>query len=132
MNLIWQQVNSDSFHVLWETSKPGRGAVNLGVAEFNVLRPKFDRLFNEKQAETFHNVSLTGLKADEFYLYQALTVGEKGDTLFGPITPLHIPDYSRMPLSFAVVGDTQGSPGIWGRLSQLIYQGTSLIFSSCR
>jgi len=27
-----------------------------------------------------------------------------------------------MPVSFAVVGDTQGSPGIWGRLSQLIYQ----------
>ena len=117
-----QQVNGDSFHVLWETSLPGKGVVKLGVAEYNVLKPRLNFLFTEEGSETFHNVTVTGLKADEFYFYQAQTVSEKGDTLDGPVTPLHIPDYSRMPVSFAVVGDTQGSPSIWGRLAALIYQ----------
>ena len=117
-----QQADNGSFRVLWETSMPGKGAVSLGVAEFNVLKPKLDHLFREQASETFHNVSVTGLKVDEFYFYQALTVSEKGDTLFGPVTPLYIPDYSNMPVSFAVVGDTQGSPKIWGRLSELIFQ----------
>ena len=117
-----QQVENTSFHVLWETSSSGKGAVKLGVAEFNVLKPKFDRFFLEKSEGNFHRVIVDGLKTDENYFYQTLTIGEKGDTLWGPITPLHIPDYNRMPVSFAVVGDTQNSPDIWGRLSELIFQ----------
>lgn len=117
-----QQVENESFHVLWETSLPGKGTVKLGIAEFNVLKPRFDRSFEEKTAGAFHLVPVTGLKVDEFYFYQVMTVGERGDTLFGPVTPLHIPDYNRMPVSFAVVGDTQGSPKIWGRLAGLITQ----------
>ena len=117
-----QQVNNDSFRVLWETASPMRGAVKLGVAEYNVFRPKLDQLFREDETGMYHHVTVTGVKPDEHYFYQAITIGEKGDTLSGPVTPLYIPDYSRMPVSFAVVGDTQGSPGIWGRLSRLIYQ----------
>ncbi len=117
-----QQVENDSFHVLWETSSSGKGMVKLGVAEYNVLKPKFDRLFQEEALGTFHRVVVDGLKVDENYFYQVLTIGEKGDTIRGTITPLHIPDYEQMPVSFAVVGDTQNSPAIWGHLSELIYQ----------
>ncbi len=117
-----QQVNEDSFHVLWETSLSGRGVVRLGVAEYNVLRPNLDRSFQEEASGMYHRVSVTGLKVDESYFYQALTIDEKGDTLFGPVTPLHIPDFNRMPVSFAVIGDTQGSPAIWGKLAALIFQ----------
>jgi hypothetical protein len=117
-----QQVKDDSFILLWETSSPGKGAVKLGVAEYNVLKPNLNRSFCEAVSGSFHNVSVTGLSADEFYFYQAQTINEHGDTLSGPVTPLHIPDYSRMPVSFAVVGDTQGSSSIWGRLAALIYQ----------
>ena len=102
-----QQVNDGSFHVLWETSLSGRGFVKLGVAEYNVLRPNLDRSFQEEASGIYHRVSVTGLKVDESYFYQALTIDEKGDTLPGPVTPLHIPDFNRMPVSFAVVGDTR-------------------------
>ncbi len=117
-----QQVENNSFHLLWETSLPGKGMVKLGVAEFNVLKPTLNRIFQEEAPGIFHRVVVDGLKVDENYFYQVETIGTKGDTLIGPITPLHIPDYSRMPVSFAVVGDTQNSPVIWGRLSELIYQ----------
>jgi len=117
-----QQVSDTSFHVLWETSLPAKGIVRLGIAEFNVLKPNLNRIFSEKEITEYHNILVSGLKSDEYYFYQALTISEAGDTLYGPVTPLHVPDYSRMPVSFAVIGDTQNSPLIWGRLSDLIYQ----------
>lgn len=117
-----QQVENNSFHLLWETSLPGKGMVKLGVAEFNVLKPTLNRLFHEEASGIFHRVVVDGLKVDENYFYQVETIGLKGDTIRGPVTPLHIPDYSRMPVSFAVIGDTQNSPHIWGGLAKLIYQ----------
>lgn len=117
-----QQVTDTSFHVMWETSASGKGAVRLGVAEFNVLKPNLNRTFCERDATAYHDVTASGLKKGEFYFYQAYTLGKTGDTLAGPVTPLHIPDYGRMPVTFAVIGDTQNSPIIWGRLAQLIYQ----------
>jgi hypothetical protein len=116
-----QQVNDNSFHLLWETSQPGKGTVKLGVAEFNVLKPKLDQVFREETTGVFHRIVVNGLKVDEHYFYQAMTIGEKGDTLLGTVTPLHIPDYKQMPVSFAVIGDTQGNPKVWGRLAELIY-----------
>ncbi len=117
-----QNVTNNSFRVLWETSLPAKGAVKLGIAEFNVLKPRLNQLFKDEINTEYHDVLISGLKIDEFYFYQALTINEKGDTLEGPVTPIHIPDYSQMPVSFAVIGDTQNSPDIWGRLADLIYQ----------
>ncbi|MDX9881667.1 MAG: metallophosphoesterase [Prolixibacteraceae bacterium] len=115
-----QQMTGDSFRVLWETSLSGKGLVTFGEAEFNVLKPKLDQLFQEETPGTFHRVVITGLKAGENYFYQAITIGENGDTLEGPVTPIHIPDYNRMPVSFTVVGDTQGNPKVWGRITNLM------------
>lgn len=115
-----QQVKDDSFHVLWETSVPAKGEVRLGVAGFNVLQPSLGQLFPEKKASEYHHVQVTDLKPGEHYFYQAITVSIAKDTLWGPVTPLYIPDYSRMPVSFAVVGDTQGNPKVWGRIAALM------------
>ncbi len=117
-----QEVNDSSFRVMWETSSPGKSEVKLGVAGFNVLRPTLDRAFKDQQNTTFHDVWVSGLQVGENYFYQACTIGEPGDTLWGPVTPLYIPDYGKMPVSFAVVGDTQNSPDVWGKLAALIYQ----------
>jgi len=117
-----QQVTDSSFRVLWETSLPGKGSVKLGIAEFNVLRPNLNQLFKDEINTEYHDVLVSNLKINEFYFYQALTTSENGDTLEGPVSPIHIPDYSQMPVSFAVVGDTQNSPDIWGKLAGLIYQ----------
>ncbi len=117
-----QQVNDNSFQVLWETTTTGRGFVKLGIAEYNAMKPNLNQSFEEKTAGTFHTVTVTGLKKDAHYFYQALTFNSSGDTLQGPVTPIYIPDYANMPVSFAVIGDTQNSPVIWGKLSELIYQ----------
>lgn len=117
-----QQVNDDSFQVLWETLMSGKGMVRFGVAEFNVLKPRLNQLFTEDKADIYHHVSITGLKVDGFYFFQAITVDLEGDTLEGPVTPIHIPDYNQMPISFTVVGDTQGNPLVWGKIAKLMYR----------
>ncbi len=115
-----QQMTGESFRVLWETSQPGKGTVKFGEAEFNVLKPNLNQLFQQETSGVFHRVVITGLKAGENYFYQTVTIGENGDTLKGPVTPIHIPDYNQMPVSFTVVGDTQGHPLIWGRIAGLM------------
>ncbi|MEL7586099.1 MAG: metallophosphoesterase [Prolixibacteraceae bacterium] len=115
-----QQVNDDSFHVLWETSVPANGEVRLGTAEFNVLRPRLDQTFREEAASGYHQVKVTGLKPDGHYFYQAVSISAANDTLWGPVTPLYIPDYRKMPVSFTVVGDTQGNPEVWGKIAGLM------------
>lgn len=115
-----QQVNDDSFHVLWETSVPAKGEVRLGVTEFNVLRPRLDQTFREEAVSGYHQVKVTGLKPDERYFWQAISISTANDTLYGPVTPLNIPDYRKMPVSFTVVGDTQGNPKVWGRIAALM------------
>ena len=117
-----QEVNDNSFRVMWETSSPGKGEVRLGIAEFNVLKPNLNRSFKDQQNTGFHDVLVSGLKSGENYFYQAYTIGELGDTLWGLVTSLNIPDYVKMPVSFAVIGDTQNSPDVWGKLAGLIYQ----------
>ncbi|MGD9558372.1 MAG: metallophosphoesterase [Mangrovibacterium sp.] len=115
-----QQVNDDSFYLLWETTVPAKGEVRLGVAEFNVLSPRLDQTFGEKSASAFHQVKVTGLIPDGHYFYQAVSISAAKDTLYGPVTPLTIPDYRKMPVSFTVVGDTQGHPKVWGRIAGLM------------
>lgn len=115
-----QQVNDDSFHVLWETAVPAKGEVRVGTAEFNASKPILDRTFSEPSATGFHHVKVTGLKPDGHYFYQAVSISATNDTLLGPVTPLYIPDYSLMPVSFTVVGDTQGNPTVWGRIAVLM------------
>ncbi len=65
---------------------------------------------------------VTGLKKGEKYFYQAFSVNENRDTISGPVTPVNIPDYNLMPVSFAVLGDTQNSPDIWGAIVKRIYE----------
>ncbi len=115
-----QQVNDDSFHVLWETGVPAKGEVRVGTAEFNASKPILDRTFSEPSATGFHHVKVTGLKPDGHYFWQAVSISTAKDTLWGPVTPVYIPDYSRMPVSFTVVGDTQGNPTVWGRIAALM------------
>lgn len=115
-----QQLNESSFHVMWETSVPAQGFVRLGIAEFNVLKPQLGKTFGKKGFSEFHSVSVTGLQTGGAYFYQAYAVSLDSDTLFGPVTPLNIPDYPKMPVTFTVVGDTQNSPIVWGKIARLM------------
>ncbi|HPT21333.1 MAG TPA: metallophosphoesterase [Bacteroidales bacterium] len=117
-----QQVNEDSFSILWETSEPGKDIVYLAPGELNILSPAFKQTAVVEKFDIFHNVKITGLKSGRSYFYKVVSVSQSGDTVCGPVTPLSIPDYNQMPVSFAVVGDTQHNPLVWGRLSNLIYR----------
>ncbi len=122
VNPYLQQLNDSSFVVKWETSVEARGFVRLAVAEYNILKPNFTRCFYNNDRSTFPTVRITGLKKGEKYFYQAFSVNENNDTISGPVTPVNIPDYNQMPVSFAVLGDTQNSPDIWGAIVKRIYE----------
>jgi hypothetical protein len=119
-----QWVTDSSFNVLWETSEAAKGSVLWGEAEFNVLKPNLNNKVDGADNQLFHNVKVKGVKPGEAYFFQVVTISEAGDTIFGLTTPLTIPDYTKMPVSFAVIGDTQfeHDQEIWGPLSKLIFQ----------
>jgi calcineurin-like phosphoesterase family protein len=119
-----QQVTDTSFSVLWETSGSAKGMILWGEAEFNVLKPNLREKAEENVDQYFHRIMVKGVKPGGAYFYKVVTVSRAGDTIASPITPINIPDYSKMPISFAVIGDTQfeHKQEIWGPLSELIFQ----------
>jgi predicted phosphodiesterase len=119
-----QNVSDSSFSVLWETNKPARGMVFWGEAEINVLKPNLTEQVTENAAVNFHRLVVEGVTQGGVYFYKTVTINESYDTIVSSITPLNIPDYKRMPVSFAVIGDTQfeHKQEVWGPMSKLIMQ----------
>lgn len=115
-----QWVTDSSFYILWETSAPGKGIVLLTEMETNSIRPALKTVATETGSNLMHEMAVTGLHKGNSYYYQVLCVNQAGDTLQGPLTAIRIPDYDRQPVTFAVVGDTQNYPLVWGRIAQLI------------
>ena len=115
-----QEITDDSFQVLWETSSEAKGQLHLAKSKAEILKPELTVVAAESNPLLFHKLSVKGLNKNELYYYQALNIGLKGDTLRGPITPITLPNYDQSPISFTVVGDTQGNPQVWKRIVELM------------
>ena len=115
-----QDVTERSFSVMWKTSRPVKGQVYLGKAEFHILKPELKPVAKENSPVELHHLVVDGLKKDELYFYQAVNITENGDTLKGPVSQVTIPDYDKSTVSFSVVGDIQGGVKTWEDISWLM------------
>ncbi|RIH66909.1 hypothetical protein D1164_00285 [Mariniphaga sediminis] len=117
-------ISDSSFRVLWETTLPAKGEVHLIKTEPFLLNPDMKIVARENESALFHKLTVSGLNRSDLYYYQVISIGESGDTLRGRLTPLSIPDYNHSAVSFSVVGDTQGNPVVWKKISELMAEET--------
>uniref|UniRef100_UPI0032170FC7 metallophosphoesterase n=1 Tax=uncultured Draconibacterium sp. TaxID=1573823 RepID=UPI0032170FC7 len=109
-------LNSNSFQVMWETTEAAQGEVYLAKSTYEILNPEFKVVSNNKSPKLLHHHAITGLNANDLYFYQVVSVNQSGDTIKGPVTQVTTSDYNQSPVSFSVVGDTQGNPVVWGKI----------------
>ena len=119
-----QEVNEGGVAVMWETSQPCRGAVLLARAEYEILDPKMEVAALEKNDKKLHRLEVKGLMPYEVYYYQVMSVNSLDDTLKGPVTSLRVPGYQKSPVTFTVIGDSQGNPTVWDRIAGLMLKET--------
>lgn len=119
-----QEITDSSFQVIWETTIAVKGELHLVKSKSEILKPEMIVSTVEKKPLLFHKLNVKGLSKSDLYYYQVINIGEKGDTLKGPISPITIPDYNQSPVSFTVVGDTQGNPVVWKRIIELMAEET--------
>ncbi|WP_372933484.1 metallophosphoesterase [Mariniphaga sediminis] len=115
-------LNSNSFQVMWETSEAARGEVYFAKSTYDILSPEFKVISSDRSHKVLHHHTITGLNANDLYFYQVVNVNQSGDTLKGPVTQVTTSYYNQSPVSFSVVGDTQGNPVVWGKIVELMEQ----------
>lgn len=117
-----QYAGSDRVEVAWETSEPSQALLLLARAEYDILTPVLETVATSEEYDRFHRLSVAGLRPDEVYYYQAVSINNKNDTVKGPITSLRVHDPHQGPVHFAVVGDSQGNPEVWGKVAEHMYR----------
>lgn len=113
-------MSDSSVCVMWESSLPAKGQLFFVKADPHILRPELKPAVEEKITGTIHHLCINGLNPDELYFYQAVNISENDDTLRGPVTRVTVPDYNQSAISFTVVGDNQGHPECWKRITELM------------
>ena len=119
-----QDISDETATIMWETSEPCLGLILSAKAEYEILVPQMEIAAKDNNPKILHRMQLQGLKSDEVYYYQVINIGKSGDTLKGPVTSLTIPNYYQSPVTFTALGDSQGNPKVWGRISELMLRET--------
>ena len=110
-----QHAQKNSIVIMWETAQQATSKVEYG-REF----PLTEKIELEG-LRTMHEVKLTGLDEQCNYFYRVVSRPERGEAVTSDVYSFQTAVSDRSAFAFAVVGDTQTNPQIWGRISQLIW-----------
>lgn len=111
-----QAVGPDAATVMWETGQGGQSLVRYGPARLGDVEPNLERRATGRSEAGTHRVRLEGLSPATPYFYQVrLPDGSWGEALSFQTAPS--PADVVRPVGFAVVGDSQNNPAVWGRIS---------------
>jgi hypothetical protein len=100
---------------MWETTMPTRGLVRFGAA------PGSRREVPSVAESTLHEVRLDGLEPGQACAYEVEARAADGRVFASaPATFVPAPPPGA-PLCFAVVGDTQDQPAVWGRVAARVF-----------
>jgi hypothetical protein len=94
-----------------ETREPTRGLVRFGPAA------PLEREASDERLDTLHEVTLSGLTAGSTCYYATESQTADGRTFTTEPAAFVTAPAPGAPVSFAVVGDTQDQPSVWGRVA---------------
>lgn len=121
------RMTHDGVTVVWETSgsAAGSGVVRYGPSRLGDLEPNLELSAEGVHGSyvdggTVHTARLDGLRPATPYFFRVeLPDGSSTDVSSFQTAPL--PTDTERPVAFAVVGDSQNNPGVWGPLSREIW-----------
>ena len=121
------RMTHDSVTIVWETagSAGGPGVVRYGPARLGDVEPNLEFRAEAESGSyvdggTIHRARLGGLSPATPYFFRVdLPDGSSGGVSSFQTAPL--PTAFDRPVAFAVVGDSQNNPEIWGRISREVW-----------
>jgi len=111
-----QMPTQSGITVMWETSQPGTSVVEYGPT------PATLKKVENKTAVAIHEVPITGLEAEQRFVYRVSTTVEDGSTLTSPVYQFMTAVKPDSAFSFAVIGDTQKNPKVTAKIAKLMYE----------
>ncbi len=111
-----QFATQHSITVLWETNREATTRV-----EYGRKTPLTEEVALDGRRR-LHEVVLDGLSPQTNYFYRVVSVTEDGAELAGEIYTFQTAVKDEAAFAFAVIGDTQNNPPVWGRIAEEIWR----------
>jgi len=112
-----QMATTTGVTILWETQRPTAGVVEYGVPRPRDERPRLDQRAELPGRRTLHEVRLPDLKPATDYFYRVVVTDASGGRLEGPVRTFRTAPEPGGAVGFALFGDSQDNPAVWGRVS---------------
>lgn len=109
------RMTGDAVTVVWETDRPSTGVLRYG------LRSPGDREARSTTPGRLHQVELRGLQPETSYFYSLSCQSTNGDAAATGELSFKTAVREGSPLSFAVIGDTEGRPHINDRIAKALW-----------
>lgn len=103
--------------ILWETTRKASS-----IVEYSEGHLPLNKKVLSDGGKRLHEVKVTGLKPETNYFYSTLSVTENGDTIRSEVSTFKTAVNENTPYAFAVFGDTQNNPQIWGKLADYAWK----------
>lgn len=107
-----QFATQDGITILWETTHATNAKVLIGTTS----ELEMDAVFNDDES-TMHQLQVSGLQPGLKYFYKVISTSPDGKTLESDVSTFQTAVNSESAFSFAVFGDTQNNPEVWGKLA---------------
>ncbi len=119
-----QYATKTSIAILWETADEATTVVEYGEAQF--LRDEkvpvpLPKKIAPEGVRTMHEVTLTGLKPEQEYVYRVTSVMKDGTVLPSAVYTFKTAVNDSTAYTFGFVSDTQNNPPVWGAIAQYLF-----------
>lgn len=112
---ILQYATGESVRVVFETTRPVTGRVDYGATE------KFTQSVEITEPVMLGEVKLEGLEPGEPYFYKVTLSDDRGREMASDVLSFQTAAPRGVPVTFAIIGDTQDNPEVAGKLASYIW-----------
>lgn len=113
---VLQFPTQDSMGLIFETTRPVTGAVHFGP------NSEFGRTLVLSEPTMFAEVLMDGLDPDEAYFYKVVLIDDQGRGLESDVLSFQTAAPRGVPITFALLSDTQDNPEVCARLAGHIWE----------
>lgn len=116
-----QRAGTEHMTIMFESNIPTRAVVEFGEALMDSGRANLSRKATSNSLETIHEIALENLEPETNYFYRVAIEDGTGTTAESETLSFKTNAKPDSAYSFAVFGDSQTNPDVWGAIARLAW-----------